>query len=310
MSSVATPARIMAQQKHNIMRLCSECGRQFTVILSKAHERLYCSRACYDLATEKKNAKIVEARHVQPCSRCGVAGVKAHGMCSACCQHNQIWRQDRMLEKTCPVCGKKFQTPRSRDRLFCSTDCYVRSDIFKQTRKKYSEKMAACRIDMTCLYCGKKMSVTFGAKHDHRTTRNGRVAKRSRLFCGRPCYRKHFAERFDRWAQTAASLDMKGLSWDEFLAQESLPCIVDGCDWIGDNLSIHANHAHGITADELKESLGFNRHSGLISTATWERLHQSAIKLGKGRADLGTLAETGNRKWDLRPEGREHVKRK
>ena len=103
---------------------------------------------------------------------------------------------------------------------------------------------------------------------------------------------------------------MKGLSWDEFLAQESLPCIVDGCDWIGDNLSIHANHAHGITADELKESLGFNRHSGLISTATWERLHQSAIKLGKGRADLGTLAETGNRKWDLRPEGREHVKRK
>jgi len=307
---VCTSARIMAQQKNNITRSCSECGQPFTVVPSKAHERKYCSRICYKLATEKKNAEKIKANHIQPCSRCGVAGVVARGMCGPCYQHYQIWRQDRMLEKTCPICGKKFQTPRSRDRFFCSTDCYVQSDIFQQARKKYSEKMKACRIDMTCLYCGKKMRVTHSTKYGHRKMTNGRSVKCSRLFCGRLCYRKHFAERFDRWARTVAPIDMKGLSWDEFLAQESLPCIVDGCDWIGDNLSIHANHAHGITADELKELLGFNRRSGLISTVTWKKLSQLAIKLGKGRTDGVTWSETGKRKWNLRPEGREHIKRR
>ena len=99
------------------------------------------------------------------------------------------------------------------------------------------------------------------------------------------------------------------MSWDEFLSQEVLPCPIVGCDWAGDHLGIHANAAHGVTAAELKEALGFNRHSGLMSTAATEKRRALSIKQEKGNKNFGELAQDGPRKWTLRPEGQEHLNR-
>lgn len=214
-----------------------------------------------------------------------------------------------MVATTCRTCGKEFTTPKQRNRIYCSTKCYVKSDAFCQARERYSLETAARRIKRECLECGKPMLLKPCLGNINRETPRGRKVVGRRLFCSRACYRKYFAARFDRFAQTEADIDLKGMSWDEFLAQESLPCPVSGCDWIGDHLGIHVNHAHGITADELKERLGFNRNSGLMSAPAWADRSALAVAQGKGNPDFGQLAVTGDRQWDIRPEGREHLRR-
>lgn len=143
----------------------------------------------------------------------------------------------------CKQCGKMFRS-RSRDRMFCSHNCYFASPECVNRLKAYNDQR---RIDRGhCLACTNPIP-------------KGRVK-----YCGNSCRRQYFAERFDRWIANPESIALPQ-NFDEFLSQTELPCLVDGCSWTGNRLSFHANVVHGISADRLRELGGFNRRTGLVS---------------------------------------------
>ena len=55
-------------------------------------------------------------------------------------------------------------------------------------------------------------------------------------FCSKDCRRLHYAERFDRWVANPETLALPQC-YDEFLMQEELPCLIDGCEWKGKHLA-------------------------------------------------------------------------
>lgn len=71
------------------------------------------------------------------CPQCGeeirqAPGRKAKRFCSDSCRYkwwnshpNQI-RRESLRKFTCPVCGKTFSAYGSRNRKYCSHDCYIR----------------------------------------------------------------------------------------------------------------------------------------------------------------------------------------
>lgn len=161
----------------------------------------------------------------------------------------------------CPACGKMFAS-RAR-KMFCSLQCYLHSPLGKANRLK---AVAAGRAKAshgvtpdadglythTCLECAK---VT---KHKLQT-------KTKRKFCSRSCFFAYMAKRFDRWIANPETLEALPQAYDEFLNNEELPCLVKGCDWHGKKLCMHMNSAHGVTAVEFKEMVGFNTTTGVIS---------------------------------------------
>jgi hypothetical protein len=128
---------------------------------------------------------------------------------------------------------------------------------------------------------------------------------KQRKFCSMICYRKYMAERFDRWIANPQRVNLPQ-AYDEFLTQEELPCLVEGCDWTGHNLSCHMNFAHGVTADQFKEAAGFNVSTGVISPELHLAMSQRKQNAG-GRADNfqynGPYVPP---KRKLRREGKEH----
>lgn len=149
----------------------------------------------------------------------------------------------------CPTCGQMFASRNTRKK-FCSLDCYTQSEQFKNMRQEASQAARQKRT-RPCPECGRM----FG---------DDRQTSRGRKFCSTPCYRAWMAKRFDRWMANPETM-MLPQSYDEFLDQEELRCLVDGCDWSGRNLSMHMNSAHGVRAREFKRAAGFNYKSGIIS---------------------------------------------
>lgn len=97
-------------------------------------------------------------------------------------------------------------------------------------------------------------------------------------FCSQGCYRKYMSKRFDRYIASPVTLALPQ-NYDEFLTQESLSCLVEGCKWAGQNLSCHMNFSHGLTADEVKRAGGFNLSTGLVSMP----LHQKFCEQNKDK---------------------------
>jgi hypothetical protein len=138
-------------------------------------------------------------------------------------------------------------------------------------------------IVVACLQCGKE------------NTRN--INRRSQRFCDKWCHRVYFNERFDRFIANPESIALPQ-NYDEFLLQEELPCLVDGCNWMGKKLAFHCNLVHGIPADKLKELAGFNRTTGLVTRDISQQLSDRAkaylpALADKLRAD-GKLKTSGN----------------
>ncbi len=161
----------------------------------------------------------------------------------------------------CHQCGCRFRSYSNKS--YCSFQCYRVSAVFKaRTREQINQVNARQRaaagaddptcptVTTTCPACSKETVRPFG--------------KRDRRFCSKVCKRQFFADRFDRWIANPESIALPR-NYDEFLTRDELPCLVAGCDWVGRNLGIHANHAHGITADRLKELAGFNKGTGLVT---------------------------------------------
>lgn len=195
--------------------------------------------------------------------------------CSTVCRHAALRKKlctEVPSRGPCKNCGEAFRSRTAKQ--YCSMDCYMASDAFRQMQKNNSQKMERQWRALTpearekisdklrtgeyieCLECGESI-------YRKKSGRN--------KYCGKPCYRKYMARRFDRWVANPQNMALPQC-YDEFMTQEELPCLIDGCDWSGKHLSVHVNQAHGITADEFKRAAGFNLGTGLVTTELHEAM--------------------------------------
>lgn len=195
----------------------------------------------------------------------------------------------------CETCGRPFHS-RTPGKRFCSLDCYLGSDFFAaltwDNMRRLNPTMGVPRV---CRQCGEEYS-----------------RKRKAAFCGALCRRQYFAARFDRWIANPETIALPQ-NFDEFLDRDVLSCPVAGCDWEGENLSAHANFAHGIPAREFKKLCGFNLKTGLVgretSKAMTDRNHRM---LADGVIQPGFPADaprSGPKTDYLSLEGKEHRKK-
>ncbi len=191
--------------------------------------------------------------------------------CSPACRKaglSERFRRPKPQYGPCPTCGNMFES--RIPKIFCSMACYVASSKFKEMLKDNRDTAAvthAKRLEeyraanaITCKECGNEFYALPSAK---------------RRFCNSRCYRAYFAKRFDRWVASPERIALPQ-GFDEFLTQQELPCLVDGCEWIGHNLSLHMNTTHGITADDFKRAAGFNLQTGVVSSTLSEAMSERA----------------------------------
>lgn len=187
--------------------------------------------------------------------------------CSPICRQSAPPKSGGKYECTCGACGKQFRS--SRPKAFCNIKCYVASDQFKQHQAEISKKGLQTSLAnrghelkdpklVECLNCGRQW-------HE-------RPSRKSR-YCNHKCYREYMAKRFDRWIASPQNIALPQ-AYDEFLLQEELPCLVDGCGWVGQNLSFHMNMTHGVPADEFKRAAGFNITTGVITSALSQKMSE------------------------------------
>jgi len=233
---------------------CGHCGAHFKGSDSQAwkvkyeHRITYCSDICRKASASKKSLEQAIREGKKP--RKGV------------------------LAGPCKTCGKMFES--RIDKMFCSMDCYTKSQQFKdmlaESRKKSASKESIelraqkkrLGKNVLCLECGTEF-------YQKRETKR-RPAKK---FCSTTCYRSYMAKRFDRWIANPEGLALPQC-YDEFLDREELSCIVEGCDWHGQWLTVHINQAHGVPAEEFKRAAGFNLSTGVIAKPLAQVLRERA----------------------------------
>lgn len=195
--------------------------------------------------------------------------------CSIACRYAARRKHPKPNNEPCQHCGKVFFSKTSKK--FCSMDCYKKSDQFLEMLRENTKR---CREDplirekhaqaarngamIKCLECGNEFYA-----------RESLIGKKK--YCSRPCYRSHMAKRFDRWIADPKQVALPQC-YDEFLDQEELECIIDGCDWKGKHLSTHINLAHGLNASDFKRAAGFNLTSGIVSRPLSERMSERRLQ--------------------------------
>ena len=169
-------------------------------------------------------------------------------------------------EYICKSCGCSFTS--KRPAYFCNMKCYVASAQFKDMLRKNAPKALAAsvlittgkelvpHVEVTCINCEQIWK---------------EKPSRKSKFCNQKCYREYMAKRFDRWIASPQKIALPQ-AYDEFLTQEELPCLIEGCDWVGRHLSNHMNMTHGIPADEFKRAAGFNLHTGVVAPSVSQAL--------------------------------------
>lgn len=218
------------------------------------------------------NAELCAIRDSLTCGHCGctfrgsdsqawkVKYEKKTVYCSDACRHASLrnkYSKPIPNRGPCPTCGNNFFS--RQDKKFCSLDCYIKSDQFQkmahsvrpmtaEARERGRQKLLKGGM-VVCMECG----VEFQGKRS-----------KSRKFCTSSCYRSFMAKRFDRWVANPRGMALPQC-YDEFLDQEELPCLVEGCDWTGRHLTVHMNMAHGMRSEEFKRAAGFNLNTGVIA---------------------------------------------
>ena len=284
-------------------------------VLEAIRDNLECGHCCCKFKGSDSQAwKVKYEKQTVYCStvcRNAATGQKAR---------EQAVREGKRLRKgvlagPCKTCGKMFES--RIDKMFCSMDCYTKSEQFKnmvaENRKKAgsSESIArraqAAKLgqDIPCLECGTDF-------YQKRPSKGRPVRK----FCGTSCYRSYLAKRFDRWVANPEGLALPQC-YDEFLDKEELACVVEGCDWHGQWLTLHTNQTHGIRAEEFKRAAGFNLSTGVIARPLAQALCQRAnvgvaLNHDGSALDLARAALANGQNLNIRYrslEGREHAKK-
>lgn len=271
--------------------------------------------------TKFMNAELVAIRDNLTCGHCSatfsgsdsqawkVKYEKRTVYCTSTCRHAAMSNKFRTPPPNrgpCRHCGKEFFSRTAK--FYCSMDCYINSDQFKEVVQAAHKKsmlpevraaVSAARKkgeSVSCLECGEDVY---------------QKPSRRRKFCSTSCYRSYFAKRFDRWVANREGMALPEC-YDEFLDQESLPCLVDGCGWQGAHLSTHMNIAHGVPADEFKRAAGFNIGTGVIARPLAERLQQrpptGVAVSGERKGGELSVPPTGPRGY-VSAEAVEHLKK-
>ena len=194
--------------------------------------------------------------------------------CSGICQRAGfalfLPRKPLKHQGVCLNCGIGF---RSRyPKLFCGMKCYIASPQFGEMIRQNSAEIRERALQRAVIPPGAEVDgllVKIKCLQCHADI----VIKPSspRKYCSKQCYRLYMAQRFDRWIANPQDIALPQ-AFDEFLSQEELPCLIDGCSWVGQQLGNHVNFAHGITADEFKRAAGFNIKTGLITPDVAEKM--------------------------------------
>ncbi len=219
-------------------------------------------------------------------------------LCSKACSYavgGQKLRKDVPQRGPCPTCGELFKSRTAK--MYCTLDCWTSSDRFKAQARDNMRRGSITqgqkpKHQCVCLECGVEYYV---------------IASRKSKFCSVSHYRKYMAKRFDRWIANPETIALPQ-AYDEFLTQSKLPCLVEGCDWVGEHLSAHMNFAHGIQAEEFKRAAGFNMRTGVVGIELHERLCERPGAGDRGRAALALVDrdKTPVRKNYYSLEGAEH----
>lgn len=204
-------------------------------------------------------------RHGRPITYCST-------ICRQAASASRV-ESNRPTYGPCPTCGQLFKSRVKKE--FCSMACYTSSDKFKEMLKESRAKSNKSRNerskenfeDRPCAECAK----TFKVK-----------PWKPNKYCSHLCYRKYMAKRFDRWIASPEELKLPQ-AYDEFLTQDDLPCLIEGCSWRGSHLAGHMQRAHGVRAIEAKRAAGFNLSTGLVSPD----LHQRLCETNKSKGFAG-----------------------
>lgn len=219
--------------------------------------------------------KIVDLSKELTCSHCGVRFAGSHSQafkvhyekasvfCSATCRHAMM--RERFSTPVpnrgpCPTCNQTFfsRTPK----LFCSLKCYTGSRQFAATIRAAGKASQLTRAERTEKFQSENMRECINCKKEFY-----HPPAKPKKYCTNSCRREYFAGRFDRWIASPEGIALPQ-NFDEFLVQQELPCLVEDCEWVGKNLSVHMNAAHGVPADEFKRAAGFNLSTGVVSAPT------------------------------------------
>jgi hypothetical protein len=229
-----------------------------------------------------------------PCTHCGAEflgkpwQVKKYNRtkrayCSPVCGNAALRKQRKPMPMyTCPTCLVEFGS--RAPKRYCSLKCYITSDQFRQHTLAMQPKgnaasvlaqtgrLAEGTIEQPCLNCQATIRVEFGKRG-------------KKKYCSTRCYRAFMAGRFDRWIANPQEIALPQC-YDEFLMQDELPCLIDGCDWVGKRLGNHVNFAHGIQAVDFKRAAGFNKKTGLhtpdVAQHLSDRAHIHGATFGGG----------------------------
>jgi len=192
-------------------------------------------------------------------------------------------------------------------KLYCSIDCYINSEQFKEVSKKARKKSLSAEARrkqaeknrtgewVECLNCGQNVY--------------SKPSKRKK-YCSQACYRAYLARRFDRWVANPEEIALPQC-YDEFLDKEELSCIVEGCDWHGRHLSLHVNLCHGAPCSDFKRAAGFNLGTGVISRGLRESYSNRSLEgVAKDPAAFLADAPECTSAQDYKSlEGKEHRKK-
>lgn len=188
-----------------------------------------------------------------------------HGR-SIYCSKECYWIKGRGFQygghkAVCKTCGKEFIS-RIKGKIYCNMKCYWNDPrALERLRKRNIARSIS--IKTKCAYCDAELII-----------KPAKIGKRN--FCNHSHYRFYLADRFDRWIASPQAIALPQ-NYDEFLSQEELPCLIEGCDWSGKSLSQHMNFEHGITADQFKRLAGFNLKSGIVTPELSEQMRNSAL---------------------------------
>ena len=179
------------------------------------------------------------------------------------------------------------------NRMFCSIKCRVAPPTFKSVLET---NLAKIKINKTGSKLKGELKRCACGANFYKATAS------PRRFCSRICYREHMRDRFDQWVKSPGVIE--GMHcFDEFMLQEKLPCLVKGCEWEGENLSLHVNIVHGISVRRFKELAGFNLLTGLVGRKLRERL----AKRERPTRSIITKRGKGPTKNVVSKEAQEHI---
>ena len=110
------------------MYICERCGKEFEEdyrldkSFGKKNPPRFCSRACANTRIHSKETKLKISNSVRTSEKAHLANERAKEI-RRTYEWKNLHRLPR-LKKICPACGKEFETTETRNKIYCSQECW------------------------------------------------------------------------------------------------------------------------------------------------------------------------------------------